>query len=208
MRVTIEISDTASPQVKTALAAPGSMAVKSVMGRAVVNQSREHFRRLNSERPNKLGGTRTNFWAQVARSANHQVLADGFELGIAHVGLRQRWQGGTIRPQKAKMLTIPAIPEAYGKRAREFNNLRFAIIKGQPALIEAEATQIRFGKRGVKAKGSTLEASAGKARKVFYWLATSVYQAPDPSAMPTMQEFGSVAAAAAQSYVNRQLSKT
>ena len=214
MKVTIDIIDNTA----TLLARVGSPATVKGLNRAMAEEVKDYakkwFVRLNSERPNKLGGKRTNFYNQIAKSVNTQQTSGGFTLGMAHVGLRQRWKGGRItagssgrvNPKTGKvptLLTIPACAEAYGRRAGDFNNLRFALLGGVPALIEAEASKISFGKRGVKRKGSTLEVAAGKKRKVFYWLKKSVWQDPDPSVMPTDVEFAAVAAEAARSYVNR-----
>ena len=152
--------------------------VNPVIGRAGVNLLRDHFRNLESSRPNRLGGPRTHFYNQAARSTHFVTLPDSVALSVNQVGIRQRFQGGEIRPRNSKYLTIPAIAEAYGKRAREFNNLRFVMLKNGPALVEAEATQISIGKKGVKNKGSV-------GGRVLYWLRRKVTQKADPSVLPS-----------------------
>lgn len=200
MATSIDIKDNATPAVKRMLESVSGPNVNAVAGRAGVNKIQQHLFALNSSRPNKLGGKRTNFWAQCARSTSFVVVPEGALASINQIGFRQRLQGGTISPRNVKFLTIPAIAEAYGKRAKEFNNLRFAIIGGKPALIEAEHSGVRFGKKGVKA---TLNLGG----KVFYWLVRKATQQPFPGALPTNEELGAAVVKALDSYIKRAAEK-
>jgi hypothetical protein len=193
---TVTINDTATPEVKARIASFGRP-LNSVMGRAVVNLWQRNFLKWNQDNPNKLGGTRTNLGAQFAKATQFQILADGFVVTTNHVAARQRLEGGTIKPVTAKMLAIPATPEAYGKRPREFNNLRFAILGGFAALVEAAATKIASTKKGFKAVASAL------GNKVFYWLARSVDQKADPTVLPTEAAMIDAALEAAKSTMDR-----
>lgn len=162
---------------------------RRVMARAGANVVREHLSARNLM-PNKQGWPKTNFYGQAARAVSSGV--DGADINIdvtGPVGFRQRLQGGTIRPKNVKFLTMPAAPEAYGKRAREFNNLRFAIVfdpklqKSRPALVQQEATAFKLGRR--RKDGSRKLTILGEVGgNVMYWLLRSATQAPDPTVMP------------------------
>lgn len=196
----VNVLDKASPEVRAKISGFGRP-LNTVMGRAVSNCIRSNYVRWNSANPNKLGGERTNLGAQFARATHPELLADGFAVVTSHVAARQRLMGGTIRPVKAKMLAIPADAEAYGKRPREFNNLRFAVLGGHPALVVAEATQVKSTKKGFKAVASSL------GNKVMYWLANSINQVADPSVLPSEAEMVDAATSAALSTIDRTNSR-
>lgn len=201
MATSIDIKDSATPAVKRMLESIGGPNINKRVGEAGADLIRGHLEGLNSAKPNKLGGKRTNFWAQCARSTSFVLVPEGALVSINQIGFRQRLEGGTISPRNAKFLTIPAIAEAYGKRAREFNNLRFAMIGGKPALIEAEHSGVRFGKRGVKA---TLNLGG----KVYYWLARRVTQQAFPGALPTIDQMGKVIVERLDKIIAREKERT
>lgn len=146
--------------------------VNAAVQRGAVNVIRKKFYSLNSTRPNKMGGKRTNTWAQLARSTNGRDVGDGVMISINHVAARQLYEGGTITPKTGKYLTIPYRPLAYGKRAREFDNLEFAI---------AEITI-----EGRKVTMPVLEDKGTK--EVYYSLAKKVNQKGDKTILPTEEE--------------------
>lgn len=186
-------------------------AIENAMGRGVANLVRNHLFALNQSRPNQLGGRRTNFWAQAARGTSQASQPGGFTVSINQVGFRQRYQGGWIRPTGGKKyLTIPAVAEAHGRRASEFSNLRFGFAANkygnlQPALIEASATKVKFGRarkdgtRGVKSEGT--------GGKVMFFLSKRVFQQADASVLPTLPEMEAAAVAAADAVIAAALAK-
>jgi len=156
-----------------------------VMGRAVVNLERAHLFEANRTRPNALGGRRTNFYAQAARATSFALDGDDAVIvSISQIGIRQRYYGGTIRAKKSKFLTIPVAPEAYGKRAREFQNLE--LVFGPNGVPWALATK---GDRRVQitqnAKGKTVKKMIGRRGVILFRLVKSVTQAADPSVLAT-----------------------
>lgn len=185
MQVTLQIRDEAAPLLRAALGALRSGSIERAMGQGVANLVRNHLFAKNAT-PNQLGGRRTNFYARAARSVNLQSARPGEAVvSINHLGLRQRWQGGVIRPVRGNYLTIPAVSEAHGRRAREFKNLRVSYNRaGRPAaLVEAEATRLKFGRK--RADGSRRATSlGGVGGRVFFWLVPEVNQQPDPSVLP------------------------
>ena len=199
MSFTIDITDRATPAVEGARSELQLAGVKPEIGRAVVQLVQQHFLRLNRSRANPLGGPRSNFYAQAAQNTRYDVLTDGVLVSVSQVGIRQRLEGGEIVPRNVKYLTLPAIAEAYGKRAREFPNLsimwrRIAGETRPVALVEATRPT-----RGVKTD------SAGG--KIFFWLVKSVTQKADPSVIPTDQELADTAVEAARVYFRALLGR-
>lgn len=144
---------------------------------------------------NKSGWPSTHFYARAAEATNWQEGFGFVMISVNQIGVRQRLVGGDIKPVNAGALTIPAVPDAVGKRAGEFNNLKFSFAldpksgKMRPALVEAEATQIKIGKlkkdgtRGIKPISSTT------AKVAIFWLLGGVSQQGDPSVIPSDDEF-------------------
>jgi hypothetical protein len=193
------------PELASKMAQLEGGRVNPVLAQAAVDFTQAHLFRLDAERGNVLGGARTHFYSQAARGTHHTVLPDGFALTIGHVGFRQRLQGGTIRPQKAKFLTIPAYPDAYGRRAGEFSDLRFAIVGGRPCLVKAEQSALSFGKK--RKDGSRKISGSFVGGNVMYWLVRQVNQAPDPSVLPSEEEYTRELLEVWDSWALRQLAR-
>lgn len=156
--------------------------INPVFGRAAVNVTREHLFKRNATHANRLGGARTNFYAGAARGTQFEVRPDGFVLGIDQVGIRQRYQGGTITPKQAKYLTIPMSAAAHGKRAREFSDLKFAIVPGVGrALVRGD--------------------------EVMYRLSKGVTQKADDSVLPSKEQFINAMVIAGSGYAKRLIAR-
>ena len=165
--------------------APGR--INPVIGRAATNATVAHLRAKNASSPNALGGRRTNYYAGAARATSFAVVSDTeVVIGVAQIGIRQRFFGGTIRPRTAKFLTIPVAPEAHGKRAREFGDLEVIFGRGGRPIGLARKAQ------GTRRFGVML-----------YRLARSVTQRADPSVLPTSATLGTAITTAVQSTVAR-----
>lgn len=164
----------------------------AVLNQAVADSGRElfrdHFLKLNAERPNKLRGKRTGFWADAARGTSSTTLPDGALISTNQVGVRQQLLGGAIKPGPGKeWLTLPARAEAHGKRAREFNDLRFVLFRKNAnplaALVRNEATTLKR-KRDRKTGAVSFVRGEERGGEIMYWLRKSVTQRPDPSVVP------------------------
>jgi hypothetical protein len=113
---------------------------------------------------------------------------------------QRRW-GGKITPVNSNWLTLPARAEAYGKRAREFSFLRFAVFHqadgGAPvfALVDTARTDLR-------GKGGKRKSIAGG--KVYFWLRKSVNQKADESILPKDEEIMRVAKDSIGAFLMRQ----
>lgn len=93
--------------------------------------------------------------------------------------------GGTIRPKRAKALTIPLIPEARGKRASVYSQdtgRRLFTIKGKNALFE-RIDSITIGPRGRRGQGGGTQIRTNSIRPV-YALLQSVTMGPWAGALP------------------------
>lgn len=158
------------------------------IARGVSQLVTEHLFSYDRSHPNRLGGKRTHFYGEAARSVTSDFDESSATIRIDKQGLRQRWLGGEIRPKK-KLLTIPSIAEAHGKVAGEFSDLNLIIFPKASAesgaavgaLVEADRTEIKKSRRkagGFKAKGE-------RGGRVVFWLHRFVRQDPDPDVLPT-----------------------
>lgn len=209
MATAITITDKVSPILARFQNVLKTGAIENVMGRAVVNKLQAHFLQLNASRANELGGDRTNFYAGAAKSTNSQARPGEVKISVNQVGIRQRYEGGEIRPLAGKYLTIPASAEAYGHRAREFSDLRFGFAENkfgnlQPALVRASSSQVKFGRqkndgtRAVKQTGS-------RGGEVMYFLCPRVFQRADPTVIPPEAELADAAVSVANKFITRLL---
>ncbi len=209
--IQINLFDGLTPTQKALLEGIRGPGMITAASRAMAGFLRNWFAGLEETRPNKQGFPRQHFWADVRRSVQNPVVADPTfaSVSITHRALRQRIEGGVIRPGAGKKyLTIPATEAAYGHVAREFNNLHFGFAENKygnlaPALIENTYQKIAFGR---KRKDGTRKATPGEERggKVFYFLARQVYQAPDPTVLPPNEQVQSAAVTGAIEFAQAQ----
>lgn len=168
----------------------------AVLGREGVTALKQHYRGLERRRPNKLGGERQHFWRAVADSVNQPSIdADGrrIVIGISHPAIAQKVFGGTIVAKRAKALTIPVSKEAYGRTTRTFEHetgkklFRITVGKGDLKLVGLLAT---------RQEGSEVA-------EIHYVLRRSVFQSPDPDALPPEGEFTARLVRRARTYLAR-----
>jgi hypothetical protein len=157
------------------------------IGRRVGELFKERFFQLDKERPNKLGGERTHFYADAAKAVSSEGNANEAIVTVAQQGIRQRIEGGTIRPIKGKYLTIPARAEAYGHTAREFKNLRFVKTSRGGMLVDVDVQRVSFGRAR---KDGTRKVTPGAVQGggAMFWLVPSVTQSGDRTILPRRDE--------------------
>lgn len=172
-----------------------------IIGRSATNTIREHLFGLNASRPNTLGGPRTNFYAGAARSTQFQIVGDDVIVSINHVGIAQRYFGGTIRPKVAKYLTIPVHPKAYGHRAREFDLELVFGRNGEPIALATKANLITIVRQ--KRNGEVTRTLGGRRGEIMFRLVKQVTQQPDPTVLPYTELIESRAQRDVTSYINR-----
>lgn len=180
--------------------------------RAAATLTRDHLFELDRTRANSMGGKRTHFFADAARSVNAQSVSVSGGTGtltINAVGLAQRWLGGTIRAGSGtstrsggptRYLTIPARAEAYGRTAAEYNDLEFQITERGPALVQTLQSVLVRGRRR---KGAPRAVEVGGL--VMFWLVRKVTQRPDPTVMPTEEAYGESVRKAVDGYLRSKL---
>lgn len=205
--IQISITENVTPELRKLSAGISPRRLGAVAGRAVVNTVRAHLFARNASHPNRLGGTRQNFWAAAARSTHMRPESWGAMVSVNALGFRLQYQGGTVRPTTKKFLTIPARAEAYGKRAGEFDDLEFTIIPGKgPALVAARRSEIRI--RKTKGGGYKVTHTASTlGNEVYYWLARSVRIPAHPDALPPEAKMAESAQGAVGSFLYRQAAR-
>lgn len=102
------------------------------MGAALKLTLVEHLSQLDQDSvhhrwASKLGADSTHFYGSAVGSVQLPQIERRGEVSVSinNIGLAQRYFGGVIAPREKKWITIPAVAEAYGKRAGSFNNLQF-----------------------------------------------------------------------------------
>lgn len=190
-----------------------------IVGRSMQQTVKNHLEEISRDTlhhrsADSLGAARTGFYERASQAVQApQAEDDGVSVSILHQGLAQRYFGGTIRAKEGHLLTIPARTEAYGKRAREFANLRLIMFpSGAGALVEREATVWKGGKspRGArKIAGSIAEKTKGTeiGGGVFYWLVQQVHQDPDPTVLPTSEAILDPALAEVRDFIGLQFER-
>jgi len=146
-------------------------------GNGVKALLQSHYRAKNQKEPNRLGGKRQNFWADVARSIRGPVREGRkVKVEITHVAIRQKIEGGTIRAKRHKHLAIPLHPESYGKFVRPFER--------------ETGIELFF----VEINGNKFFASTDSGRfEVYYLLKEKVKQEPWPGSLPENREINQAA---------------
>lgn len=182
-----------------------------VAGRGVRNLAVQHFRTLNAEEPNKLGGKRTNFWANVGRSVlqPRPVNLNTIQIDVTHPAFRQKYLGGTIRPKLRKWLALPANALAYGKSPRSFN-LSFVKLGPDKAMLvrkDAMKKPVRFKTQGRTEKGTVTFEQRVKlgAGAVMFWLVKKVIQKPHNHPFPLQGDMETVARTTFDAWLRRAL---
>lgn len=127
MSVSISIADTVTDRLGSLGVDLSSEGPKHAAARGVRFLLMGYLRGLDASRPNKLGGKRTHYYADLARGVTYDITSDGAEVHVTGTGVALHYYGGVVKPGPGKrFLTIPVDPEAYGRRAREFTNLEIA----------------------------------------------------------------------------------
>jgi len=163
MSLAVQVSGDALPWLKRLDAAQNSPRLRKVMAAEAAKTVRQNFAKLDQERH---GGGSHHYYGQAARSTTWDVRGNDMFVIVDHVGIRQRYFGGTIRAKAGHALTIPVQgSDAEGRRASEFNDIFVVSREG--------------GKTGFLAR---LDA-AGQLEPL-YWLRKSVTQKADPTVLP------------------------
>ena len=191
MTITIKVTDNVTPAVRKLIDLQGAKAYKVAsvaMGEAV----RSHFVARDLV-PNKRGWPKTHFYDRARKQTHFASTASEASVSVSLVGFATHFLGKpeVIKPVNGKYLTLPAIPQAYGRRAREFSDLVFRMVPdmqggSRPALVRAQQTVFSLGRRrkdGTRSIKNPIEVGG----EVYFWLVRSVKPKPHPEAFPTDQ---------------------
>jgi hypothetical protein len=131
MSIRTDITTRGNPEVAIArfTARFGLARMQSVVGPALERQIKKHLLALPH---NKKGWRPQNFYKQAAAATSWSRVSGGVLERIEKQGMRQRYQGGTIKPVNAESLAFPINEDAYGKVPSDFPDL--FRIKGKPLL--------------------------------------------------------------------------
>lgn len=187
----------------------------AVAGRSGRNVLVKHLRDYNRSHPNQLGGARTNFYAKAADSVNFTVVNDDVvAISINAIGFALQYYGtgglpgGVLRPVTAQYLTVPATPEAHGKRAREFNDLEVGWAydpkqnRVRLALVRRESTLLVFKRRKVAGVTRRVALPGGQqGGEAVFWLVRSVKFDGHPDLLPTEDALADQIYAAVEDYL-------
>lgn len=155
--------------------------------------TRQHLTTLAGTRhatANRLGATPSDHLARAAKSVTSRGTDDAAFVSITSPGISRAFGDVTITAKSGKWLTIPAIAEAYNRRARTFNDLRVAFFgKGRMALVKAEQSSLADRKE------------SGGRSEVYYWLKKSVTQKQDRTLLPPDDDYASAAVQGIKAYL-------
>jgi len=196
MKTTVTV--TGSDEARKLLASVGdameSPGVMRAMETALKTAVQENFLVLN-QKPNKLGGERTNYWALAADATTSSVNGLSGVVECARIGVALHLHGGTVKPtgrisevtgKPIRLLTIPVTAAAHGKTVAMLRALGINLYRA----------------------GGSLYRHPGQAAKVdpdtdqkFFALARQANIKANPSVLPAEPELAEAAAEAARDYV-------
>ena len=197
MSVTIQVTrDAATPAIAKMLGKLTPQRLGAAVGPACARLVKQNFRGLGT---NKRGWPTTNFWARAARATSWSREPDGVMVSVNQIGVRQRWLGGTISPVRARALTIPMSPVAYGHTAGEFpGSFVLRTKEGKSFIVQKseereEGMTKKFHQAYLKSQGGNNKARTAGRLEFLFQLVSSVSQASDASVMPSREEFAATA---------------
>ena len=192
---TIEVLyDGATPILRAMQAISEAPSVRQAAMNGCVERTRNYLMAMPS---NRMGWPSTGFYKKCAAGTTGAMDNEGFHVLVENAdapgAIKFRYYchingTGTIN-MKDKLLTIPARAEFYGRRATDFDNLRFALFasgakalvigKGGTGLVDlGTGTSHMFRGTGPRAAGV-----------VAYWLVESVTQTQPTSVIPSNDEY-------------------
>lgn len=212
--IDITVSDTATPflhelheQLTDLTGLNGYIASTGEAG------TRQYIRAAAADRhstASSLGAQPTNYLSKSADLTESRHDAQGATITV-HGAIFQRTFGDvTVTAKKSQWLTIPATAAAYGKSAREFNDLRVQFFgKGLMGLVKAEQSAVGTRRRSgfshdqdIAGRSSAPLKSAARP-EVYYWLKKSVVLPQDRGLLPSLEQYTAGAELAARDYLRK-----
>ncbi|MBB5033170.1 hypothetical protein [Prosthecobacter vanneervenii] len=157
------------------------------IGAAAAEGTRMHIRSAAEQRhttAEQLGASPTGYLTKRAELVSYTASASGVELAVTGAIFRRVFGPVVIKPVAAKMLTIPWRAEAYGKRAREFDNLF--------VYVSRRGNGMAF-----------LARREGKKIQLYYLLKSIVVLSQDTGLLPTVAQYAQAAEFGARGYLRK-----
>jgi hypothetical protein len=143
--------------------------------------TRRHFAALAGSRHRPAAGM-NNFYSRAAKATVGRVQGDQVIVSIDALGLALRRYGGTITPKRTKYLAIPDSDNA-------------AAIQNSPRRVPG----LHF-RRNASGDSGRLTDSTGR---VFYWLVKKTVHKPDPSVLPSADDFDKAIIPVLKAHIDR-----
>ena len=212
MSITASISvvrDGATPALQALVARLEPERLSPVVGTACMELTQDHLARLNNaaRRSSRASGyEHTGFYKQASENTFWEPHAEGCQVRVHKIGMRQRFHGGPIAPVKAGALAIPISPISYGHLPSEFPGLfMIKTPKGAYLCQYGDGDEIRSPKSETRRKselrklGGNWKSRKGATLNFLFKLSAGVNQEADPSVLPTHEEYRAAAFAAIRS---------
>jgi hypothetical protein len=175
--------------------------MRNIVGYEGQRTVREHLQGLDETRANRMGGTRSHYYGSARKATEYFIEGEDVVISVAQVGMRLHFYGGTVEAGKnssyatgspTKYLTIPAAPEAYGRRASDFPDLIIVWGRGGKPVGLAIAEEANLGSLYMAVTRSPMLTKRPKTTpgKVMFWLKERVTMQADRSVLPTEDELG------------------
>jgi hypothetical protein len=178
--LTIEINDKPVRDLLKKIEQVGP-AGRKIAAEEAAKCTRQHFAALAGSRHRPAAGM-TNFYSRAAKATVGRVQGEQVIVSIDALGLALRRYGGTITPKRTKYLAIPAEDNA-------------AAINNSPRRVPG----LHF-RRNASGNGGRLTDATGR---VFYWLVKKSVHQPDPSVLPTADDFDRAITPVIQAHLDR-----
>ena len=172
--------NTASPALDLVRAGLENDRLLPFFGEIVAQEMTANFLSLDQSRVNKLGGERTGFFSEAAARVNWRETEDGSVFVYSdQVGLALKFFGGVIAAKEVKYLTIPATSESYGRRAKDFADLKVLFGANGPYGLG------RITKGSKATMGEVYGEPTTETHEVLFFLKQRVEISPDPTMLPS-----------------------
>lgn len=181
-------------------------AMNSHVGSTVLDFFRDHLDQMAPSRhkcADRLGAKPTHHFEYASGrvgNSNGQstdvesLSAQGFTIAIRNTpGLLRAFGPVTVRPKRAKWLTIPIHKDAYGKSVKDLRNEGRVIFRPGKARILAESETYSIGRGKSKTKATRL--------RPLYALCTSTTAPKDSGLLPTKEKMVQTAVEAAEDFL-------
>lgn len=132
-----------------------------------------------------LGAQPTGYLGKRAREVESSHDNNGGRITVKGAIFARVFRPVVVTPKRAKLLTIPVAREAYGKRARDFDNLVF--------------------KKSKKTGNTFLARKHGRGLRALFVLLKSVTLPQDAGLLPNDAQFGQWAEAVAREHIKQLL---